>query len=242
MKKYIRRLFFSLISAVLFYLTIISSAAAEEKILDFYSHIILQSDSTMTVEETIKVSAEGKEIKYGIYRNVPSSLHQNIELGPRRFLQMKPFEIYRVPGFQIISVLRDGRPEPFQLKGSGLFIGDERAELAHGEHTYTIKYKTDRHIGFNNTYEDVLYWRIEGYNPGYYKSFPIERSSLLLELPAGTVPKNTYIEGYTDPDYPKKDFTTFVAETKPGSENILSFTSTPIGTKRLRPSYPCRIV
>ena len=235
MKKYKGKRFFSLISAALCSLTFISSASAEEKILDFDSHIIIHSDSTMTVEETIKVRVEGKEIKHGLYRNVPSLLHHNLELGPRRFVQMKPFEIYRIPGFDVISVLRDGRPESFLLKESSLFIGNEKVELAHGEHTYTIKYKTDRHIGFNNTHEDILYWRIEGYNPGYYKSFPIERSSLTLEFPGETVPKNTFIEGYTNPDYPKKDFTTIVAETKPGSENILSFTSTPVGTKGYGP-------
>lgn len=63
MKKYKGNGFFSLISAALCYLTVISSASAEEKVLDFESHIILHSDSTMNVEETIKVSVEGKEIK-----------------------------------------------------------------------------------------------------------------------------------------------------------------------------------
>jgi hypothetical protein len=58
----------------------------------------------------------------------------------------------------------------------------------------------------------------------------------LLELPAGTVPKSTYIEGYSNPDYPRQDFATFFAKTTPGSENILSFTSTPLGRKEYGPS------
>mgnify|MGYP001168644697 FL=1 len=236
MTTYKRKQFFAIVSVALFSLTVISCALAEEKILDFDSHIILHSDSTMTVKETLTVTVEGKNIRHGLYRNVPVSIQNNVELGARRYLQMKPFEIYRIPGFEIISVLRDGRPEPYHLNKDRLFIGDEKVELAHGEHTYTIKYKTDRHIGFNNTYEDVLYWYIRGYNSDHYnRSFPIERSSLTLELPAGTVPKNTFIEGYANPDYPKKDFTTSVAGTKTGSENILSFTSTPIGRKEYGP-------
>jgi hypothetical protein len=227
MKEYRRDLFLAFISVVLFSLTLFSSASAEEKILDFGSRVIVHSDSTMTVEENITVTVEGKGIKHGLCRNIPASMQLDVELGPRRYLQMKPFEIYRVPGFEIVSVMRDSRPEPYHLKGKSLFIGDEKVVLAHGEHTYTIKYKADRYINFH-TYEDKLEWHIEGYNPGYYKSFPVERSSLTLELPAGTKPQKIFIEGYSNPDDPKKDFRTSVAVTKAGAENILSFTSIPV--------------
>lgn len=212
----------------------ISNASADEKILYFKNHIIVHKDSTMTVEETITVSVEGNIIKHGLYRNVPTSLQNNVELGVRRYLHMKPFEIYRTSGFEIISVFRDGVPESYQLKHNRLFIGNEKIELTYGEHIYTIVYKTDRHIRFYSN-EDALEWRIEGYNSGHHRSFPIARSSLTLELPAAVDFKNSFIEGYTNSDDLKKDFTTSIDKSKSGSENILSFTSIAIGTQERGP-------
>jgi len=53
MGRVLKYKFFAIVSVALFSLTVISCALAEEKILDFDSHIILHSDSTMTVIEQV---------------------------------------------------------------------------------------------------------------------------------------------------------------------------------------------
>ena len=47
--------------------------AAVERILSYHSDIDIAADSSMTVTETIKVAAEGSQIRRGIYRDFPES-------------------------------------------------------------------------------------------------------------------------------------------------------------------------
>ncbi len=46
-----------------------STAPADERILAYDSNIKVHPDASMTVIETIRVRAEGKQIKRGIYRD-----------------------------------------------------------------------------------------------------------------------------------------------------------------------------
>ena len=47
-------------------------AQAKERILYFQSDLQISTDASMEVIETIRVQAEGKQIKRGIYRDFPT--------------------------------------------------------------------------------------------------------------------------------------------------------------------------
>ena len=148
-----------------------SGAPAPERILEFDSHITIDPDGGMTVTETITVTAAGKDIKRGIYREFPTSYRDRYG---------NPVRVR----FEVIEVLRDGRAEPYHIRdlsnGKAVYIGRKDRFLKPGRYTYTLIYRTERQIGFFDGY-DELYWNVTG--NGW--RFPIERAEALIELPAG---------------------------------------------------------
>jgi radical SAM superfamily enzyme YgiQ (UPF0313 family) len=64
-----------MIRRVLFAFAVLAAAGpagAVEEILRFQSDIVIGRDGTLTVTETIRVTAEGKQIRRGLYRTFPS--------------------------------------------------------------------------------------------------------------------------------------------------------------------------
>ena len=55
-------------------------------------------------------------------------------------------------GFEVDSVERDGRAEPWSREridnGVRVRIGDADVDCPQGEHTYVIRYRTTRQLGF----------------------------------------------------------------------------------------------
>ena len=76
-----------------------SAALADERILSWHSEIRINPDSTMDVVETLRVRAEGRNIRRGIYREFPTVYTD------RRGQRV-------VTGFDLVEVQRDGRAEP----------------------------------------------------------------------------------------------------------------------------------
>ena len=71
------------------------SVFAQERILSYDSFIDVNQDGSMIVTETIKVRAEGNQIRRGMYRDFPTYYLHN-------------FGFMRIVGFQVLSVHRDG--------------------------------------------------------------------------------------------------------------------------------------
>lgn len=159
--------------------------AAEERIIAFDSFIQVFPDSTMEVRETIRVRAEGRQIRRGIYRDFPTRYRDRA--GNR----------YRV-GFEVVSVLRDGVPETWssEARGNGVRVkmGRKEVSLRPGEYTYTLTYRTHRQLGFF-TDHDELYWNVTG--NGW--AFPIDRASARVALPGAPRPADIQVEAYTGP-------------------------------------------
>jgi len=175
----------------------VSAGLADERILDYDSRITVHPDASLTVQETIRVRSEGKEIKHGIYRDFPTSY--KTRAGQRR----------RV-GFDLREALRDGQPEPYHINsrsnGVRIYMGDKDSLLPSGVHTYRLTYTTDRQIGFFDDF-DELYWNVTG--NGW--EFPIDRVSATVILPPGASGKLRTMDGYTGPFGAKgKDFTAAV--------------------------------
>lgn len=97
--------------------------AAEERITRFASEVRVEPDASLTVAEEITVIAEGREIRHGILRDFPTTYTDRY--GGR----------VRV-GFELLTVERDGRPEPHLLEplenGRRIRIGSAELRLPPG--------------------------------------------------------------------------------------------------------------
>ncbi|MBI5969704.1 MAG: DUF2207 domain-containing protein [Deltaproteobacteria bacterium] len=181
----------------LFFLSLVlsfpSTASSAERILSYHGDITVNADSTLVVEETIKVVSDGNAIKRGIYRDFPLKY-------PGKW------GMPRINGFEILGITRDGNPEPYHTEYAGngvrVYIGSKNVFIENGDHTYAIRYSTDRQLGFFEG-RDELYWNVTG--NGWV--FPIEKASASVTLPNGIRPDDLTLSGYTGPAGSKaKDF------------------------------------
>lgn len=140
-----------------------------EHIISFNSNIIVHSDASMTVTETIKVHSELQSIKHGIYREFPTSYQDRLG------------DWYNL-GFRVKEVMKDGSPEPYHIQrqdnGVRVYIGQPNIFLSPIDYTYTIVYETNRQLGFFKDH-DELYWNVTG--NGW--NFDIENASAKVSLP-----------------------------------------------------------
>jgi hypothetical protein len=185
MKIFLRSLLVGLLLAGLFAHPGPAAAVygGSERIRDFKSFIVVHPDATMTVTETITVSAAGREIKRGIIREFPTTYKDR-------------FGNTVKVGFDVREVLKNGRPEPYHLEsvrnGEKIYIGQKDVSLQPGVYTYTIKYHTDRQIGYFKDF-DELYWNVTG--NGW--TFPIDHAEAVVVLPEGA--KILKYAAYTGP-------------------------------------------
>jgi len=144
-------------------------AAAVERILQFISDVQVEKNSDLLVTETIRVQAEGHEIRRGILRDFPTRYTgrdgRRVEVG-----------------FDVLSVTRNGNPETYTTEslsnGVRVRIGSGDRTVPFGPNTYVIRYRTTRQIGFFETF-DELYWNATG--TGW--TFPIDVAEARITLP-----------------------------------------------------------
>ena len=162
------------------------SCGQTERIHAYHSQVEVLEDGSLKVTDTITVTSTGNKIKRGIYRDFPtvytSKYLVKIEL---------PFEV--------ISVKRDSKPEPFHTKsqsnGMRIYVGSEDTLLTRGRHTYEIAYTTNYQLGYFETH-DELYWNVTG--NGW--RFPIDQASATVILPESIPREKLTHEGYTGPE------------------------------------------
>src|SRR5215217_2647053 len=134
-------------------------AMAREEIRSYDSHIVMATDGSLTVSETLVVNAEGNEIRRGIYRDIPVVMAGS-DGGKVR------------PEFEVTGVTRDGDQEMFRVERMGNFqriwIGNPDYFLDRGIHTYIIHYTMSR-MARSFEDHDELYWNVTG----NYWIFPI---------------------------------------------------------------------
>lgn len=163
----------SLLGLVL--LTGMTGTHAAEVINSFDSHVVLDKSGELTVTERIRVRAEGRDIKRGIYRDFPLTF---VDAQGRR----------REVSFKLLGVSRDGRPENHftERKSAGvirIYAGDKDVMLTPGDHTYEFRYRTARQVRWFDSGPE-LNWNVTG----NFWTFPILAASYRLELADGLRP------------------------------------------------------
>jgi uncharacterized membrane protein YgcG len=137
-------------------------ASADERIIDFQADILVRADAVIEVTETIRVRAEGQQIRRGIYRDFPTRYKDS---------DGNSFVVNFTPK----SVLRDARVEGMRVesRGNGVrtYFGHADVLLPPGEYSYTFQYEVERVLGFFEEH-DQLYWNVTGL--GW--AFPVERA------------------------------------------------------------------
>lgn len=170
---------------LLFVLLLLLSAplGAQERILSYDSAVDIRADGSLDVTERIVVRAEGNQIRRGIYRDYPT-----------RYKDRRGNRV--VVGFEVVEVLRDGKPEPWftEKKSNGVRIntGNDDFLPVPAEYAYTLRYRTTRQLGFFSDH-DELYWNAIG--TGW--DFAIERGSVEVRLPQPVPADQLRAEGYT---------------------------------------------
>lgn len=177
---------YRILSLLLLLLLVTGQSLARETIREFHSAVQAQPNGDLLVTETIRVWAEGNQIKRGIYRDFPTKYRDRF--GNR----------YQV-GFELLGVTRDGRTEPYHTEGLSngirIYMGRSDYFLPTGEYTYTLRYRTTRQLGFFEDH-DELYWNVTG--NGW--EFPIEWAGATVTLPTSVPPDAIGAEAYTGPE------------------------------------------
>ena len=124
---------------VLVFLLMLSAttAPAAEVIHSFDSSVRVAKDGELFVTEAIRVQAEGREIRRGIYRDFPLTFKD-------------PQGRVREVEFKLLAVERDGKPEPHSTTRQHgiirIYAGSKDTNVSRGEHTYVFRYRTGRQI------------------------------------------------------------------------------------------------
>lgn len=170
---------------LIFLLANITTAQYEgvERIITFNSDITVNKDASMMVVETIKVYAAGDKIKRGIYRDFPTHYKD----GYGNSIKIK---------FNVLEVLKNGSTESYHTEslsnGIRVYFGKSDHYLTKGEYTYSIKYETNRQIGYFDNF-DELYWNVTG--NGW--DFIIENVNAKVNLPGSVSGDDLKLHGYT---------------------------------------------
>lgn len=159
---------------------------ADERILDYRSEIRVQPGGVLHVTETLRVRAEGRAIRRGIYRDFPTRYDDRF--GNRVVVDFTP-----------VSVRRNGGSEPWhserRANGVRVYAGSADRRVESGIHEYEFVYLTNRQLGYFDEY-DELYFNVVG--TGW--TFPIDRVSVRVILPFELQPQelasDTFLGAY----------------------------------------------
>lgn len=147
---------------------------AAEVIHSFDSTVRVAKDGELTVTEAIRVQAEGREIRHGIYRDFPLTFKD-------------PDGRVREVDFKLLGVERDGRPERYSTTRQHgvirIYAGSKDVDVPRGEHTYVFRYRTGRQIRWFDGRPE-LNWNVTG----NFWNFPILAVNYNLELADGARP------------------------------------------------------
>lgn len=150
--------------------------AAQERILSFDARAEVHPDGRVHITETIVINAEHRQIRRGIYRDIPIEKSQDLT---------------------VRGLLMDGQTHPYFTESNGnvtrINFGDDDY-ISKGLHKYVLSYSMYGVLGRFEKYDEI-YWNVTG--NGW--DFPIEqaRAEVLLPPQAQVIWEN--ISFYTGP-------------------------------------------
>ena len=170
----------------------IAPAWGEEEIQSFQVLVEVEQDGDLMITETIAVNVEGRDIRRGIFRDLPAYYLDGD--GPGRL----PYR------YTILSVRKDGERESYSRETIGnavqIRIGEADVYLDYRVHTYEIRYHVKNEIRYGET-QDELYWNATG----NYWMFPINQAAIEVRFPGGAnvTEVNAYVGGFesSEPAY-----------------------------------------
>jgi len=179
MMRLLRQIALLTVSLVLLPVT----AAAEERILEYNSHIHVHQNGQLTITERIRVRAEGTDIKRGIYRDFPTRYRDrtgnyvNVDFSP-------------------LSVHRNGNTESWHTQemsnGVRVYIGNANRLLDPRIHEYELVFVTNRQLGYFEDH-DELYFNAISHN----WKFPVDRAVVTVTLPFQVAREQLTLDVYT---------------------------------------------
>lgn len=156
-------------------------AVGQEEIRNFDVVIDVQTNGDIKVTETIEVNVEGRDIRRGIFRDLPAYYEDSDGTG-------------RLPyRYTILSVRKDGEREPYSRETIGnavrVQIGDPDVYLDYRVHSYEIRYLVKNMVRYSEGFDEI-YWNATG----TYWQFPILSASADVRFPdrAQVVDANAY--------------------------------------------------
>lgn len=154
---------------------------AEEEIVNFTTLIEVEKDGDIIVTETIDVNVEGRDIRRGIFRDLPAYYLDADGSG-------------RLPyRYKIVSIRKDGQREPYVRETDGnavrLQIGDPDVFLEHRIHQYELRYRVKNMVRYSEQFDEI-FWNATG----SYWLFPIQKARAEIRFPdgAGAIEVNAY--------------------------------------------------
>lgn len=202
----VKRLFFSILFLVFFFLPSVTFAQENWVINTFESTLTLNQDGTVTIQEEILVDFQNLD-KHGIYRDIP-------------YVYKKDNGENRYTSLDITEVLRNDKKEKFEVTQNEanmrIRIGDPDKTISQ-QQKYTLTYVA---TGILDTYPefDELYWNITGDE----WEVPINKTTAEIILSQGNIISQACYRGVR-------------GSTDTCSENKISDTQTIFTTDTLQP-------
>jgi len=164
-----------------FYANSFALESQSERILNFYSSIVVNKDASIDVTEIVSAQADQKKIIHGLVRWLPT--HYTDSYG-----------ISRSPDYQLRQILVNNQPALYHTQRTdnqlAIYIGEKDVTLSPGIYVFTIQYHVDYAVNALKD-ADELYWNITGNN----WDFPIVKAEADITLPEGAIIQN--FAGYT---------------------------------------------
>ena len=129
------------------------AAGAEEAIRSFDVSLVLSSDGSMVVTESLLFNVKNETLVHGIRRRIPVVFRKQSE------------DIDSIMDVSLLAVELDGKKVKYEQEQSdGWFnirIGDKKSVVSKGLHTYFIKYYTQDYTRYFEDH-DEMYWNVTG--------------------------------------------------------------------------------
>jgi len=151
-------------------------------IKDFHSDIIVNTDSSLLITESIVADCGNLPDKHGIFRVLPTQ----INTADGKILT--PIELISITDFSCKPLKYSTSKQNNTITWK---IGDPDVTV-HGENTYIIVYKVSNAIRFQDNFEE-LWWNLNG----NFWEIEIDNYSAGIHFPAGIDKDNTQIDYYT---------------------------------------------